>query len=161
MDTTLRPLPAFMVLLIGLAVLLLWIGVFLVIVGMTISGDFSALTMDSIIPTHVDDIMHTALVAQYLAIFLNLLLLFVMGNLICGAWIFGAHSVAVTSAIWLVRLMIGLMIVQLFTSAGIPFAVGGFIGAAPGILTQLPLLLVSIAFLILGERVLVRSRTGS
>lgn len=154
-------LPGYLVLLIGIAVLLLWLGLLLLGIGVVMANRTMGVSIDDILPNHLEGAMRTAMIAQYSSIFLNLAILFVFGNLICGAWIFGNHRLAVSCAIWLIRILILLTVAQLFVSMALPFAAGGIIGALPGFMTQLPFLLVSGGFLIFAERTLVHRASRS
>lgn len=150
-------LPGYLVLLIGLAMLVLWLGLFVVVVGSILSG--TPLDVTAIIPAHVDDALRNAMMFQYGVIFLTLLALFIFGNLICVFWLGAAHGMAVVALIWLIRVMLVVMFVQLFASNAIPAAVGGIVAALPGLLTQLPFILVSAGILLFAERTLVHRQT--
>ena len=118
-------LPGYLVLMIGLAMLILWLSLLAVVVGVVISG--TGLNLADIIPRHVDEAMRTALIFQYAVIFLNLLALFIFGNVICILWLASAHGGAVMSTIWLIRLSLVMMFIQIFASNAMPAAVGGAI----------------------------------
>lgn len=148
-------LPGYLVLLIGFAVILLWLGLLLLVIGFVMANRTVGFSIDDVLPNHLEGTMRTAMIVQYSSILLNLAILFVFGNLVCCAWIFGNHPLAVSCAIWLIRILILLTITQLFVSMALPFAAGGLAGALPGLATQLPFMLVSGGFLIFAERTLV------
>jgi len=144
-----------LVLLIGFAVILLWLGLLLLVIGIVMANRTVGVSLDDILPDHLEGAMRTAMIVQYASIIVNLAILFVFGNLVCATWIFGNHPLAVSCAIWFLRILILLMITQLFVGMAVPFAAGGILGALPGIATQLPFMLVSGGFLIFAERTLV------
>lgn len=152
-------LPGYLVLLIGLAMLIMWLSLAALLVGMIVSG--TGLNLMDIIPLHMEGAMRSALIFQYAVIFLNLLLLFIFGNVICILWLASAHDIAVISTIWLVRLSLVMMFVQIFASNAMPAAIGGVIAALPGVVTQVPFMLVSAAFLVFADRTLVHRRAQS
>lgn len=158
LDTaTPRPLPGYLILFIGLAMLVLWLCLLVIVIAMIWTG--TGLNLTSLVPSSLEPAMRSAMYFQYGVIFLNLLILFGFGNLICLAWLVGAHEIAAGAMIWLIRLLMTLAVIFLFSSVATPFAIGGAMAAAPTLITQIPPTLIAIAIMAFAERTLVHRHT--
>ena len=145
--------------LLAIAVLLLWLALVLGLLLFAWSGLMTGIWFSDPFANfrNLDDGFRMALMFQWSIYGASVLLIWGLGSATLWAHLCGAFERAANTAIWLVRALIALAVLNFLASGGTGWAGSGTIYA--GLVTALPFLpgtLVSIAFLLCAEAYLKR-----
>lgn len=149
-----RRLPNAVFALILIATGLLWLIVILAVLAFALSP--YRIDPLSVLPNAGDAALQVAIGLQMGGTVLALAVALIMGTLITISYLSAAHTQAIKMALLLVRISIGLSVLQFLTGMATPYAISGFSGALPVLVPGLPLMLVQIALLLCAARYLSR-----
>lgn len=146
-----RPLPALALVLIGIATGLLWIGVLIGLLAFAVGGGLPIL----------DDLFvwgtaQGAYLLQYGVVAFGYLGVLVMGTWTLIVRFSSGAEPAGGVAVILVRVMMAFSVLNLFATSALMWSFGGLVSALPGIISNLPMTLVTLAMLICANAYLSR-----